>query len=37
MKFMAQRLRDAELRHQAFLATLDPRQREALSYVRARD
>jgi len=32
MKFLAERLRDGEARHQAYLATLDPRQREALSF-----
>ena len=32
MKFMAARLREDEARYQAFLATLDPRQREDLAF-----
>jgi len=32
MKFLAARLREDEARYQAFLATLDPRQREALAF-----
>ncbi len=31
-KFMAARLREDEARYQAFLATLDPRQREDLGF-----
>jgi hypothetical protein len=30
-KFMEARLREDQARHQAFLETLDPRQREALA------
>jgi hypothetical protein len=32
VKFLAARLREDEARYQAFLATLDPRQREELAY-----
>jgi hypothetical protein len=32
MRFMEARLREDEQRHQAFLETLDPRQRELLNY-----
>jgi len=32
LKFMAERLRDGEARRKAYLDTLDPRQREALSF-----
>ena len=32
MKFMAARLQENEARYQAFLATLDPRQRETLGF-----
>jgi hypothetical protein len=31
-KFLAERIRDGEARHKAYLDTLDPRQREALSF-----
>ncbi len=31
-RFMAARLREDEARYQAFLATLDPRQREDLDF-----
>ena len=32
MKFIGARLRENEARHQEFLATLDPRQREELTF-----
>jgi len=32
IRFMQARLREDELRYQAFLATLDPRQRENLDF-----
>jgi hypothetical protein len=32
LKFLVKRLREDEARYQAFLATLDPRQREALAF-----
>jgi hypothetical protein len=32
VKFMAARMREDEARYQAFLATLDPRQREDLAF-----
>ena len=32
MRFMQARLREDELRYQAFLATLDPRQRDDLGF-----
>jgi hypothetical protein len=37
VKFMGARLRESEARYQEYLETLDPRQREALSFDSGRE